>query len=146
MGLGVGVGVGEGEGQEWEDRADVRRRWRFWEPWLRQGIWGRLSGSLEGLVVTDEYVRGSWTRQSTDRAVGKLRGVVDLIFIPELSCILALPINKAAPPLLQHPFGASIGKCYRIGRALFLNIPPSILSQHHVIIMHYTLAFIKFLS
>lgn len=132
-GWGWGWGRGRGRGRSGKDRADVRRRWRFWEPWLRQGIWGRLSGSLEGLVVADEYVGGSWTRQSTDRAVGKLRGVVDLIFIPELSCILALPINKAAPPLLQHPFGASIGKCYRIGRALFLNIPPSILSQHHVI-------------
>lgn len=67
MGLGVGVGVGEGEGEEWEDRADVRRRWRFWEPWLRQGIWGRLSGSLEGLVVADEVLgRG---RAQTERWV-----------------------------------------------------------------------------
>ena len=43
---------------------------------------------MEGLVVADEYVSGSWTEQSTDREVGKLRGV-DLIFIPELSCIFS---------------------------------------------------------
>lgn len=104
-----GVGGGGGGGGEvgrirltYEDDGD------FGSHGCGQGIWRRLSGRLEGLVVADEYLEGSWTKQSTDRAVGKLRGV-DLIFIPELSCILALPINQAAPPLLQHPFGQVLG-------------------------------------
>lgn len=76
-----------------------------------------------------------WTEQSTDIAVDKLRGL-DLIFIPELSCILALPINKAAPspPLTpKHPNywdGAATGSEERF----FSTFLRQILSQHHVII------------
>lgn len=89
---------------------------------------------MEGLVVADEYVEASWTEQSTDRAVGKPRGV-DLIFIPELSCNLAMPINKAAH-LLQHPvrarllLGTAIGSEERCFSAFLRQS----LSQHHVII------------
>lgn len=67
-------------------------------------------------------VEASWTEQSTDRGVGKLRGV-DLLFIPDLSCILALPINKAAPtpPTPDRASYWELICMYRIGRALILS-------------------------